>query len=51
MALPEYTRPFDIYLVDYKSFTHMDFIMARDVKELVYDHIINFLNRRRSKVL
>ncbi|KAF2902882.1 hypothetical protein ILUMI_03303, partial [Ignelater luminosus] len=51
MALPEHTRPFDIYLVDYKPFTHGDFIMARDVKKLVYDHIVNFLNSNKNRFL
>lgn len=34
-----------LFRINYPPFSHLDFIYARDVKELVYDHIIEILNK------
>ncbi|KAF5294558.1 hypothetical protein FQR65_LT10750 [Abscondita terminalis] len=41
--LPKKVNPYDIFVVDHKYFNHEDFITARDVVPLLYDHILNFL--------
>ncbi|KAK5643366.1 hypothetical protein RI129_007211 [Pyrocoelia pectoralis] len=42
--LPKKVNPYDIYVVKSERFNHDDFIAARDVVPLVYNHLVNFIN-------
>lgn len=38
------------YKVPYKKFNHLDFLVARDVRKLVYDEVINILTKNKLNV-
>ncbi|KAI4458895.1 lysosomal acid lipase-related [Holotrichia oblita] len=41
-------RRYGVYAVKHPSFAHTDFIIGKDVKKLVYDHIVEFLKKIRN---
>ncbi|KAF5291040.1 hypothetical protein FQA39_LY14473 [Lamprigera yunnana] len=43
--LPKEANAYDIFTIDHESFNHEDFITARDVVPLLYDHIVLFLKK------
>ncbi|KAK5643365.1 hypothetical protein RI129_007210 [Pyrocoelia pectoralis] len=43
--LPNETNPYDIYTVKYESFNHEDFLTARDIVPLLYNHLLEFINK------
>ncbi|KAB0799468.1 hypothetical protein PPYR_07348 [Photinus pyralis] len=43
--LPNGTNPYDIYTVEHQLFNHEDFLTARDVVPLLYNHLITFMNK------
>ncbi|KAK4886695.1 hypothetical protein RN001_002966 [Aquatica leii] len=42
--LPQKANPYNIFTIEHKSFNHEDFITARDVVPLLYNHLLYFLN-------
>ncbi|KAF2901737.1 hypothetical protein ILUMI_04465 [Ignelater luminosus] len=43
-SIPERVKPYDIYVVNYKKFNHIDFVFSKDVVPLLYNHLIQFMN-------
>ncbi|KAF2901738.1 hypothetical protein ILUMI_04466 [Ignelater luminosus] len=43
-SLPEHVKPHDIYVINHEKFNHMDFVWAKDVVPLLYDHLIDFMS-------
>ncbi|KAF2906027.1 hypothetical protein ILUMI_00149, partial [Ignelater luminosus] len=43
-ALSNEANRFPIFFVDNDKFTHMDFLWAKDVVPLCYEHVLNFIN-------
>ncbi|XP_025831746.1 lipase member K-like [Agrilus planipennis] len=46
--LPEAAKQHGIYKVNWTHFTHTDFLLAKDAKTLIYDHLIKFLENFNS---
>lgn len=44
-SLPARVKPYDIYVVKHDKFNHIDFILAKDVVSLLYDHIVEFMDK------
>jgi len=42
-TLPETVKPYDIYVVKHDKFNHIDFVWAKDVVPLLYDHLVKFI--------
>lgn len=42
--LPDSVKKYGYWAPDYKKFMHTDFLIAKDVKSLAYNHIVEFLN-------
>ncbi|GJQ83200.1 hypothetical protein Trydic_g18226 [Trypoxylus dichotomus] len=41
-------RKYGVYAIKHPSFAHTDFMIGKDVKELVYDHIVEFLRKLKN---
>lgn len=44
-SLPDNVKPYDIYVVKNDKFNHGDFVIARDVVSLLYDHILEIITK------
>ncbi|KAF2901736.1 hypothetical protein ILUMI_04464 [Ignelater luminosus] len=44
-SLPEKVKPYDIYVVRNERFNHGDFVIARDVVPLLYNHILDIITK------
>ncbi|KAF2900849.1 hypothetical protein ILUMI_05338 [Ignelater luminosus] len=44
-ALPEHAKPYDIHVIEDQNFNHLDFITAKDVVPLLYDHVVDFISK------
>lgn len=44
-SLPKETKPYNIYVVDDENFNHYDFLTSKDVIPLLYNHIVEFLEK------
>lgn len=42
--LPDIAKQYGYWAPDDKKFMHTDFMIAKDVRSLAYDHIVEFLN-------
>ncbi|KAF2899214.1 hypothetical protein ILUMI_06960 [Ignelater luminosus] len=49
--LSDSAKPFDIFVVSSDAFRHGDFVTARDVRILVYEPILDFLEKNKNKFL
>lgn len=48
-ALPKEAKPYDIYVVKDENFHHHNFIAAKDVVPLLYDHLVAFLHNHHRR--
>ncbi|KAF2901735.1 hypothetical protein ILUMI_04463 [Ignelater luminosus] len=44
-SLPEKVKPYDVYVVKNPDFNHGDFVLARDVVSLLYNHILDIITK------
>lgn len=45
--LPAATKTPGVFTPEYRKFSHLDFLIANDVKPLLYDHLVRFIRSLR----